>query len=622
MNASGPGWLILSEAYYPGWVAHVDGTAVKIEQIGGWFRGLLLPPGSHQVDLEFSPPVLWIGLVITALTILGQVSRGEWRWVTVFIIVALFLLLLPYALAASQEGTQWKFSGFLIGVEDGNSYIAKMQQGSEGAWLYRLAYTTEPQHGALIYLPYLLLGKLASPAARHLQLVILFHLARLAAAAGMIFVTYRFLATFVEDVWLRRLGLLLATLGGGLGWVQLASGSMNSWTSMPLEFYSPESFGFLEAFTALHLAAARALLLLSLIFFLQGALSSDRLGGWKAGAALLGAWLFQPLTVPIAWAVMAAYVVLTSIADRLGLLRRGPTPGSSELPVRASPTQQAFGQAIRAVSLSFLPVAYSAITFNLDPVLRQWTAQNLLPSPPISNYLISYSLLLLFGIAGIGAVVRHRQASGTLLLGWLLAFPALVYFPINLQRRLADGFFCALLALALAGYELLERRLPRWGPGLFRVLLVTLSLPSTVLTYVGSIHEALQPALPQFLPSAEVGIFDWLDQNASPRSVVLCSFETGNAVPAYTDLIPYIGLGPETLHLQDKLKSVNAFFDPGSVESTRQQILDTTRAGWIILEPSEHSRSLEDDLAHLSGVTRRIQASGWEVYQVKAPADP
>ncbi|MGA2112242.1 MAG: hypothetical protein ABSG98_08855 [Anaerolineales bacterium] len=553
---------------------------------------------------------------------MGQVSRGEWRWVTVFIIVALFLLLLPYALAASQEGTQWKFSGFLIGVEDGNSYIAKMQQGSEGAWLYRLAYTTEPQHGALIYLPYLLLGKLASPAARHLQLVILFHLARLAAAAGMIFVTYRFLATFVEDVWLRRLGLLLATLGGGLGWVQLASGSMNSWTSMPLEFYSPESFGFLEAFTAPHLAAARALLLLSLVFFLQGSLSSDPLGGWKAGAALLGAWLFQPLTVPIAWVVMAAYVVLTAIASHTGRIRRRATPGSSEVLVRPSHTQRALGQAVRAVSLSFLPVAYSAVTFNLDPILRQWTAQNLLPSPPITEYLISYSLLLLLAIAGICAVVRHRQASGVLLIGWLVAFPALVYFPINLQRRLADGFFCALLALALGGYEFLERRLPRWGPGLFRVLLVTLCLPSTVLMYVGSIHEALQPAPPQFLPAAEVGIFDWLNHNADPRSVVLCSFDTGNALPAYTDLTPYIGLGPETLHLQDKQKSVNAFFDPGSADSARQEILNTTRAGWIILGPSGSLPLLEDDIAHLSGVTLRIQASGWEVYQVKAPADP
>jgi len=553
---------------------------------------------------------------------MGQVSRREWRWVAIFTIIALFLLLLPYVLGFSREGTQWRFSGFLVGVEDGNSYVAKMRQGSDGAWLYRLAYSSEPQRGALIYLPYLLLGKLAAPPALHLQLIALFHLARLVAAAGMIFATYWFLAMCVADVSLRRVGLLLATLGGGLGWVQLASGSMTSWTSMPLEFYSPESFGFLEAFTAPHLAAAHALLLLSLIFFLRGALSADRGGGWKAGAALLGAWLFQPLTVPIAWVVMAAYVALIAIADRIGRRGRSLKPGSSGLRARPSPLQLAFGHAARAVSLSFVPVVYSAAAFNLDPVLRQWTSQNLLPSPPPTEYLISYSLLLLFAIPGIFAVVRRREASGALPVGWLLVFPALVYFPINLQRRLADGFFVALLALALGGYEYLEGRAPRGFPRLLRILLVTLSLPATVLLYVGSIRSALQPASPEFLPASEVGILNWLDQNADPRSVVLCSFDTGNAVPAYTDLIPYIGHGPETLFLQEKLQSVSAFFAPGSTSSLRQEILDKTGAGWVMLGPSERSQSLENDLARMSTVTLRFQASDWQVYQVKAASGP
>jgi len=274
------------------------------------------------------------------------------------------------------------------------------------------------------------------------------------------------------------------------------------------------------------------------------------------------------------------------------------------------------------VSLSFVPVVYSAAAFNLDPVLRQWTSQNLLPSPPAVEYLISYGLLLLFAIPGFFAVVRRREAGGVLLVGWLLVFPALVYFPINLQRRLADGFFVALLALALGGYEFLEPRMPRGFPRLLRILLVTLSLPATVLVYVGSIRNALQPASPGFLPASEVGILNWLDQNADPRSVVLCSFDTGNAVPAYTDLIPYIGHGPETLYLQEKLQSVNAFFAPGSTDSIRQEILDKTSAGWVILGPSERSQSLENDLARLSGLTLRFQASDWQVYQVKAASGP
>ena len=265
-------------------------------------------------------------------------------------------------------------------------------------------------------------------------------------------------------------------------------------------------------------------------------------------------------------------------------------------------------------------MGYSALAFQLDPVLRQWTAQNLLPSPPALQYVISYGLLLLFAIPGIYAVARGREWKGALLIGWLLIFPALVYFPVNLQRRLADGFFVALLVLALGGFELLGRRIPRRASSLLRVLLIASSLPCTAILFVGAVSEALQPSSPQFLPAAEVSTLDWLDQNAAPGSVVLCSFETGNAVPAYTGLVPYVGLGPETLFLQDKLKSVNAFFSPGSTDATRQEILDATHAGWIILGPTEGSLPLQDDLARLGAVTLRFQVSGWEVYQVKAVA--
>ena len=152
---------------------------------------------------------------------MARVGRHEWRWVGAFAAGVLAFSLLPYVLAFAEQSASWRFSGFLVGVEDGNSYIAKMRAGAEGAWLYRLAYTTEPQNGALVFLPYLLLGKLAAGPALHAQLVALFHLSRLLAGLAMVFATYRFLAHFVTDISLRRFGLLLGILGGGLGWVGL-----------------------------------------------------------------------------------------------------------------------------------------------------------------------------------------------------------------------------------------------------------------------------------------------------------------------------------------------------------------------------------------------------------------
>src|SRR5512133_2999907 len=91
---------------------------------------------------------------------------------------------LPYLFAYSQQGASWRFTGFLFGIEDGNSYIAKMLNGTAGAWLFRTPYSALPQNGVLLFFFYILLGKLAAPPGLHDQLVGMFHLTRF--AGGML----------------------------------------------------------------------------------------------------------------------------------------------------------------------------------------------------------------------------------------------------------------------------------------------------------------------------------------------------------------------------------------------------------------------------------------------------
>jgi hypothetical protein len=101
-----------------------------------------------------------------------------------------------YLVGYASQGTEWRYSGFVFGVEDGNSYLAKMLSGSAGAWLFRTPYTAEEQRGVLAFLPYFLLGKLAGPPGLQVQLAVLFHLFRLAAGILAILATYDFLAYF------------------------------------------------------------------------------------------------------------------------------------------------------------------------------------------------------------------------------------------------------------------------------------------------------------------------------------------------------------------------------------------------------------------------------------------
>ena len=544
---------------------------------------------------------------------MGRVARSEWRWVAGFTALVLALSLLPYALAYSAQGSAWRFSGFLLGVEDGNSYIAKMRLGSDGAWLYRLAYTTEPQSGALIFLPYLLLGKLAARPALHEQLVALFHLVRLAASIALVTATYRFLARFVESVALRRWGLVLAVLGGGLGWFALALGRGSG--PMPLEYYSPESFGFLSLFALPHLAAARALLLIALLWFLDGESGADLRGGWKAALALVALWFFQPLNVLLAWGLMALAWAIT-LARRFVRWRTHARPSSGAAVSDWSPDRWRRGgvNLAQAVLPSAPFVIYSAITFSTNPALRQWTAQNIITSPTVVEYLLGYGLILPFALIGMVHAWRANETGMYLLVAWLIAMPVLVSLPVNLQRRLAEGVWVAGAALAMMAFASWERRSPRMA-GLAAALLTALALPSTALLYAGSVRAALQPAAPVFIPAAEARAFEWLDQNASAGSIVLANFATGNAMPAYAGVIPYIGHGPETLYIAIKRPQVKNFFSASATVGERFWLLESSRANYVMLGPDDPLSHSAIPLPGILGIVMRYEDEGWRVLE-------
>ena len=62
------GYLVLSEVYYPGWRATVDGVETDIMRCDWCLRAIPLSAGRHAVVLEFSPPSFRTGAWISLLT--------------------------------------------------------------------------------------------------------------------------------------------------------------------------------------------------------------------------------------------------------------------------------------------------------------------------------------------------------------------------------------------------------------------------------------------------------------------------------------------------------------------------------------------------------------------------
>ena len=70
LTTHGSGLLVLSETWYPGWGATLDGRPVKVLKADGALRGVCVPDGEHTVTFRFNPPSVKWGLGLTGVTII------------------------------------------------------------------------------------------------------------------------------------------------------------------------------------------------------------------------------------------------------------------------------------------------------------------------------------------------------------------------------------------------------------------------------------------------------------------------------------------------------------------------------------------------------------------------
>jgi hypothetical protein len=79
-ETSAEAYLVLSEVYYPGWRAYVDGRAEPVLRANYAFRAVYLEPGYHEVRLVFEPLSWKVGLGISVATWVGLIVWGLLSW--------------------------------------------------------------------------------------------------------------------------------------------------------------------------------------------------------------------------------------------------------------------------------------------------------------------------------------------------------------------------------------------------------------------------------------------------------------------------------------------------------------------------------------------------------------
>lgn len=514
-----------------------------------------------------------------SLMVPREIENSEWRWVFISSILLLIVITLPFIIAYGLAGPDKLFMGMLINPIDGLSYLAKMQQGVDGSWLFHLPSTPDAHAGVFLFTFYLSLGHLAS--LLNLPPITIFHVMRIIGAMMMFFALYRFVADWTSSVEQRRITWSLAVLGSGFGWLAIAFGHVS-----PDVLLIPEAFPLQAAYANPHFPWAIAAALVAAHVLVVKCLMEDdvypapdieTLGLVAATVLLATTSPFILLPIGIGFGAMLIWLMWQ---------RR-------ELPLR----ELAWGSVVLIFGLPFIIYGFVATSAQNNPIFATWMAQNATPSPTIWDYLIAFAPLLLMAGIAIASLRRVFQSGDVFLLGWLVSGIILLYIPINLQRRFVMGLIVPLSIYA--GRGLWRVIAPKFGRrrGLAVALSFALFMPTTIVAIVAPLVNGLNLAESDgglyFVNNSEIEAFQWLGRHAHD-SLVLASPNVGALLPVYGVRVVY-GHPYETVRADERAEEVLDFY-----WGTDCSVLATEKVDYVLVGPRERALS-DGDMCPVDG---------------------
>jgi len=494
------------------------------------------------------------------------IHRKEWRWALIWASAIVAVTCLPYLYAWQSAPEGLVFGGLLTNPLDGNSYLAKMRQGLRGEWHFHLPFTPEQHDGAFILTYYLALGHLARLLGLSLPLV--YHLARTINGWILLLVVYWFFARLEHDPWMRRVVFLLAALSSGLGWLAALLGLFTS------DLWVPEAITFYTVLTNPHFPLAMALMLAIIGLVIQPVRRVRLVLGVITGASLLLA-VVQPLAVFGLFVILGGYLLAQLAHQRRvswSLIGRTLASGLAAVPV----------------------IAYDAWVYTANPAFAAWSAQNLTPSPPVWDYILSYGVVLILAVVGLPGAVRRWTVGDRLSVTWIVAIASLLYAPVPLQRRLVMGLHVPLCFLAAQGLRQLVGRRPTWR-GILTSTTVGLSTLTNLFLLLGSLVAVRSGDPRLFLYRDEVPALAWLRDHAPAEAVALAAPQTGLLIPAWAGQRVVYGHPFETIQADERKSLAKDFF---ASPAGSGQLLASFNVDYVFFGPRE--RALGDWIAEVS----------------------
>jgi hypothetical protein len=80
-TANDPSLVVLTDSFYPGWKATVDGKPASIERVDYVLRGVRVGPGHHTIVMRYEPASWRLGWIVSLVALLCLLAALASVWI-------------------------------------------------------------------------------------------------------------------------------------------------------------------------------------------------------------------------------------------------------------------------------------------------------------------------------------------------------------------------------------------------------------------------------------------------------------------------------------------------------------------------------------------------------------
>jgi hypothetical protein len=502
----------------------------------------------------------------------------------VYLIALLFVAsALPNLIGYFSTNPKQVYSGVVFNPIDGYTYLAKMQIGKSGDWLFTLPFTALAGDGRFLYPFYIAAGQLFSQI--RIPLSVGFNVLRLLGYAFLVL----FLARLAEKVYqdnikARSTAVLLIAAGGGLGWILLPFGKFGA------DFWVAEAFPFLSGLANPHFPLALGLMVAVLL--ITPSVTRNSL----IGLILIG--LFLSILSPFGFIVAAGVLLLNWFWEK----QEGQA--TSIVPVVI-------------FILSGLPYsAYQYWAVNSSPQFAAWTAQNQTPSPQLWDILLTFSpWILLLAFSWRDLLKQRKNPVVRKLIVWMAVGLVLSIIPFSLQRRFMFGLSIPTTCLGLLVLPYVAEKL-RFSARKMTSICMTITLLTPVLILSMTCSAIAMHTPLYYYHSDELSAINWLSSQQGGRQIVLAGDQTGTMIPAVSRLRVIYGHPFETISADEEKQAVSDFFSGKYDSNQANNFLKTNQVDWILYGPREQEIGSPEYLKKIDPIKKFGEVSLYKVEEI------